>query len=140
MVAVGTLGEQYTPSRAKIEKGREPVGAEGLREEEKAPPLPNDSHSYTLLRANGQDYRLATVNPFEDQNIYLRTSSGRLQTGVPGGLMTAQISPLSSEAESADVASRLDVARFIGPKEFAASYTAAGSEDYIRFDVPEPAV
>lgn len=139
VVAVGVLGEQYIPSKASIEKNREPVGTEGLREDEKAPPLPNDGHDYTLFRTNGQDYRLAAVNPFEDQDIYLCTSSGRLQTGIPGGLMAAQISPPSVETEDTDVVCRLDVARFIGPEEFAASYTAAGPEDYTRFGVSEPA-
>jgi hypothetical protein len=93
VVAIGVLGEQYIPSQANLKKNREQVDIEDLREDEKAPPLPDDEHDYVLFRTNGQDYRLASPSPFDDKDIYLRTSSGRLQTGIPGGLMAAQISP-----------------------------------------------
>lgn len=138
LVAIGTLGEQYIPSRANVEKNREAVGPDGLRDDENAPPVPNDGHSYTLYRTNGQDFRLATPNPFNDQYIYLRTSSGRVQTGIPGSLMAAQISPLPDAAEGhQDAVPRLDVVRFIGPEEFAASYTLASADDRVRFGVQQ---
>lgn len=138
LVAIGALGERYVPSSAIIEATRVRVGTEGLRADENAPPIPADGHVYVLYRTNGHDYRLATPNPFVDQFIYLRTSSGRVQTGVPGGLMAAQISPLSGKDAALDVISRLDVVRFIGPKEFAASYMPADPDDYARFGIPAP--
>jgi hypothetical protein len=138
LVAVGALGEQYIPSKSSIENNREAVGSEGLREDETPPPLPSDGHSYSLFRSNGRDFRVAAMNPYGNQNIYLRTSSGRLQTGVPGGMMAAQASIPPTETATGDLQDRLDVVRFIGPSEFAASYVEASPHEYAQLDVPLP--
>lgn len=128
LVAVGVLGEQYIPSAESLQRNKIPVGEEGLRDDEVAPPLPNDGHQYHLWRTNGGDYRVVAANPLPS-NIYLLTSSGRLQTGVPGGLIAAQIR--SSEDDPTQHV--VDVARFIAPDEFAASYRPATPIEYAQF-------
>lgn len=122
LVAVGALGEKYIPSAAGLERNKVPVGEEGLREDEVVPPLPDDGHHYELWRPNGDDYRVVATNPY-DGSIYLRTSSGRLQVGVPDGKIAAQVSARpGAEGMSIDSAVDVGVARFIAPNEFAVSY------------------
>lgn len=133
-VAIGANGERYTPSSESLESNKEPVGAEGLRPLEKAPSIPDDG-DYTLMRPK-EDFRIAADNPFTEGRIYLGTSSGRVQTGLPGGKILVKVT--LEQAEAGGTHLEYGVARFLGPEEFPASYAPATADEYARLGLRPP--